>query len=638
MVRQRCSTLFGLVLLLSGCGLVCAQEEPALEPPKIYLDRSPRIIAYQLKRLSNQRLLTVERSADDPKFLPVFRAILVRDGMPLQQRKEALAAIVGINKSSSVEELVTLLETLPVETASEQTTATALGRILLKQPVDILKASEKNLRNSIKSDNVILRIAGQAALLEAGFDLDGPSVNNRQSELDWLASVPWVPSESLRNELRPKVVKGLASADKDIQRAAIAALRAIGVEQRDTFKRVAKLASSPDLSAASYQTLLTIPIDQRESKASQDLAEQIVDMAENTPAAERTTDQFVDAMQLVDQLMVVLPVQRARQYRDRLEEVSVRLVRIATIEDEMRYDRPFFAVQAGRPVQIVLENHDLMAHNLLIVNPGTLKEVAEAGLAAGPKDGYQGKPYVPESDDVLFASGLIPAFQKEVLTFTAPSEPGEYPFVCTFPQHWSRMYGVMVVVDDLEAWLQKPVTPKDPIGSNRAFVKDWSLDDFKDGLARGLQGRTMKIGERIFKEATCAQCHQLNGVGGKVGPHLDDVFQRYKGDALAVLQEILDPSNRIDEKYAMHMILTVDGLTITGIIQTENDERVTLLDNPESEQATVVQREEIEEMVKTSKSIMPKALVNQFTKDEILEMLAYLKASQKPLSNESSDD
>ena len=138
----------------------------------------------------------------------------------------------------------------------------------------------------------------------------------------------------------------------------------------------------------------------------------------------------------------------------------------------------------------------------------------------------------------------------------------------------------------------------------------------------------MKIGERIFKEATCAQCHQLAGVGGKVGPALDDIFQKYQNDAAAVLQEILEPSNRIEEKYSVHMILTVDGLTITGIIQSQNDDEVVLLDNPESEEPTTVAREEIEEMVKTSKSIMPKALVNQFTKDEILEMLAYLKASQ----------
>ena len=140
--------------------------------------------------------------------------------------------------------------------------------------------------------------------------------------------------------------------------------------------------------------------------------------------------------------------------------MTVRLVRIGTVEDEMRYDRPYFAVQAGRPVQIVLENDDMMAHNLLIVKPGTLKEVAEAGLAAGPNNGYQGKPYVPENENVLFASGLIPAFQKEVLTFTAPTEAGEYPFVCTFPQHWSRMYGVMVVVDDLEKWQQNRFLPR----------------------------------------------------------------------------------------------------------------------------------------------------------------------------------
>ena len=100
----------------------------------------------------------------------------------------------------------------------------------------------------------------------------------------------------------------------------------------------------------------------------------------------------------------------------------------------------------------------------------------------------------------------------------------------------------------------------------------------------------MKIGERIFKDATCAQCHQLGGVGGAVGPALDEVFQRYQGDSMSVLQEILEPSNRIDEKYSMHMILTVDGLTLTGIIQEQDGEQVVLLDNPESREPTIVRR------------------------------------------------
>ncbi len=620
--------LLCFVSVISFGSSAVGQEKKDLAPPKIFLDRSPRIIEYQLKRLSNERLLQVERKTDDLKYVPVYRAILMRDGMPLQQRSDALTALVTLNQSDPVKELVAILTSMKANADSQKETAETLVKLLLRQPVALLQKNRAALRDSMAGDQKTLRRAAQAALIQSGEDQAGPAETGQKAEVDWLAAVPLVPSESTRNELRSSVLSRLESADKETQRAAIIALRSMSLDPADTFQRVAQKFGQPELRSATVRTLLTVPEDQRDEATSRTLAGQLVTMAEQTPAKDRTTDSFVDAMQLVDQLMAVVPVEQARQYRERLDEVTVRLVRIATIEDEMRYDRPWFAVQAGRPVQIVLENDDLMAHNLLVVKPGTLQEVAEAGLAVGPNNGYQGKPYVPESENVLFASGLIPAFQKEVLTFTAPSEVGEYPFVCTFPQHWSRMYGVMVVVDDLEAWQQNPVAPKDPIGSNRSFVNDWKMEDFQDGLQRGLEGRSMKIGERIFKEATCAQCHQLAGVGGKVGPALDDIFQKYQNDAAAVLQEILEPSNRIEEKYSVHMILTVDGLTITGIIQSQNDDEVVLLDNPESEEPTTVAREEIEEMVKTSKSIMPKALVNQFTKDEILEMLAYLKASQ----------
>ena len=112
---------------------------------------------------------------------------------------------------------------------------------------------------------------------------------------------------------------------------------------------------------------------------------------------------------------------------------------------------------------------------------------------------------------------MVQSHQQARLTFTAPTEPGEYPYVCTFPRHWMRMYGVMVVVDDLDAWLQNPTEPKDPIGSNRSFVKAWSIDDFTADIANGLRGRTPEIGHRLFTEATCAQCHKVKGRGGAVG-------------------------------------------------------------------------------------------------------------------------
>ena len=188
------------------------------------------------------------------------------------------------------------------------------------------------------------------------------------------------------------------------------------------------------------------------------------------------------------------------------------------------------------------------------------------------------------------------------------------------------MYGVMVVVPDLDEWLKNPTVPKDPIGSNRAFVQSWTIDDFKEGLDEGLRGRTPEIGAKLFKEATCALCHKVKGEGGAVGPELTDAFKRWKGDRLAVLREILDPSHRIDPKYAVQVIVTDSGQVITGIVQAEDKQTISILVNPEAKEPTVVEKSEIEEMVKTSKSLMPKALLDRFSKDEILEVLAYLES------------
>ena len=292
----------------------------------------------------------------------------------------------------------------------------------------------------------------------------------------------------------------------------------------------------------------------------------------------------------------------------------------------MRYDIPYFAVEAGKSVQIVLENHDLMPHNLVITVPEALKEVAQLGLQVGPNKGWQNLPYVPESDKVLHATPMVPADQQNTLTFTAPTTPGEYPYVCTFPQHWYRMYGVMVVVDDLDDWLKNPVEPANPIGSNRSFVQAWKVDDLKDELESGIRGRSPEIGKRLFAEASCAGCHKMQGQGGAIGPELSDVFERWKGDRVGILREVLEPSHKVDAKYVMQRILTVDGRTVTGVLLSEDDDKVTLLSNPEAKEPTVILQDDIEAMVPSSVSMMPKALMDQYTKDEVFEVLAYLES------------
>ena len=70
----------------------------------------------------------------------------------------------------------------------------------------------------------------------------------------------------------------------------------------------------------------------------------------------------------------------------------------------------------------------------------------------------------------------VVAGPNDTIKFTAPQKPGEYNFVCSFPGHWVRMYGVMLVVPSLDAFEAKPTVPNDPMTgkpyeSQRVIVK-----------------------------------------------------------------------------------------------------------------------------------------------------------------------
>ena len=63
----------------------------------------------------------------------------------------------------------------------------------------------------------------------------------------------------------------------------------------------------------------------------------------------------------------------------------------------------------------------------------------------------------------MHATRLLRSATRSAWGFTAPAAPGEYIYVCTFPGHWLRMYGVMLVVRDLEAWGGQTTVPTDPM-------------------------------------------------------------------------------------------------------------------------------------------------------------------------------
>jgi azurin len=64
-------------------------------------------------------------------------------------------------------------------------------------------------------------------------------------------------------------------------------------------------------------------------------------------------------------------------------------------------------------------------------------------MSAQP-DGFA-RNFVPDLPEVLFATRLINQGERVTLRFRAPSEPGAYPFICSFPTHWITMTGTMQV-------------------------------------------------------------------------------------------------------------------------------------------------------------------------------------------------
>ncbi len=130
--------------------------------------------------------------------------------------------------------------------------------------------------------------------------------------------------------------------------------------------------------------------------------------------------------------------------RDAVGKASV--INIKTVENELKYDVTEFEVEAGESVQLVFENTDFMQHNLVITKPGQKEKVGMAAdkLAMDPQGAAMN--YVPKMTEVLFATAIINPQEKVVLKFTAPTEPGIYPYICTFPGHWRIMQGTMKVV------------------------------------------------------------------------------------------------------------------------------------------------------------------------------------------------
>jgi putative heme-binding domain-containing protein len=477
-------------------------------------------------------------------------------------------------------------------------------------------------------ERIVIHNRGEGDLTKR---LDGFSLVALNTAREEVFRVQQQPAPSLAAEFA--VTSEAERTAGAVRRAVFAAIAGVRGKERESFTRLASFIRTGVDRDAAIRAATRIPVQQWPAEEASPLLDALVASMREASAEERSSDAGLAAWQFAENLTTLLPGPEGKARRAVLADLGVRVVRIGTVYERMAYDKETIAVQAGKPVLFVLENVDAMPHNFVITRPGAMQAVGEAAEASAQDPAFAKRHFVPKAADILAASTLMQPQGSQRLTFTAPTEPGVYPYVCTYPGHWRRMFGAMYVVADLDAYLADPavylaahpLVIKDELLKDRRPRTEWTLADLQESVAGLEKGRSFVHGRELFRTASCVSCHKMGDAGNAFGPELAKLDAQMS--PLEITRHILEPSLKIDEKYRSTTILTDDGRSITGLVVEETPTEVAIVENPLAKAEPVrIKKSDIDDRTTSPVSIMPKGLLDKLTRDEVLDLIAYVAA------------
>jgi len=145
-----------------------------------------------------------------------------------------------------------------------------------------------------------------------------------------------------------------------------------------------------------------------------------------------------------------------------------------------------------------------------------------------------------------------------------------------------------------------------------------------DQLQAMLVGGDHRRGQTIFNStrAACATCHTIGYLGGQAGPDLTRIGSvRNERD---LLESIVYPSASFARAYEPIIVETRDGEVHSGVVKRETSDGIDLVTGPGAEQR--FSRSEISTVRPGSLSLMPEGLDQQLTRQELADLLAFLKS------------
>lgn len=139
---------------------------------------------------------------------------------------------------------------------------------------------------------------------------------------------------------------------------------------------------------------------------------------------------------------------------------------------------------------------------------------------------------------------------------------------------------------------------------------------------KGNPGQGAKLFATVGK---CNTCHVVNGEGKEVGPNLSEIGAKLARQAM--FESIVFPSAGISHNYESWTMALANGTTVTGIIVSEDDNKVTLRGNDAL--VRTFDKKDIEERVKSKISLMPADLAKLLSPEEMADVVEYLGTLKK---------
>ncbi|HWN95567.1 MAG TPA: PVC-type heme-binding CxxCH protein, partial [Methylomirabilota bacterium] len=147
-----------------------------------------------------------------------------------------------------------------------------------------------------------------------------------------------------------------------------------------------------------------------------------------------------------------------------------------------------------------------------------------------------------------------------------------------------------------------------------------------DEMLASVKSGDIRRGQAIFNspKAACSACHAIGYLGGKVGPDLTRIGQvRNERD---LLEAVVYPDASFVRSYEPVIVSTKSGEEVSGVLRKDGDDEVVLATGPETEQR--IARNDVADMRPGTVSVMPSGLAEQLTKEELADLLAFLKATR----------